>query len=220
MDNTLSLNQLELIHQRWLKRQKSRNKHLNNLDDITKIEPPERIQKRLNHLAQIKKKKVYDTPHKIIQEIGHERIIGDDDFLGINFFEVGLAVSRSVCKVHVLDGSKRFLGSGTGFMVSPSLMITNNHVLESVEIGMNSTAEFDFQLDRRGNTLPSVHFAFDPVAFFHTNQALDYSLIAVKPIGNSGKELSGFGWNKMLGEGKALIGDPLNIIQHPNWRMT
>jgi len=207
--------QLELIADRWLRRQKERNNHLKNLSNVTKIESPERIQKRLIHLAEVKKQKI-PTPYTIIDEIGHERVIGRDDFLGIEFLELGLAVSRSVCKVHIYDSLRGFRGSGTGFLVSPSLMLTNNHVLETAEMAMNSEAEFDYQLDSFGNALPSVKFSLNPSVFFQTNERLDYTLVAVHLVGNNGRKLSEFGWNKLMGEGKALIGDSLNIIQHPN----
>jgi len=209
--------------ERWLEREKKRVKNIQGIENknVFETETPERIKKRLDHLANInlksafQEKKITSSP-SLIHNIGLERVIGNDDFLGIDFLELGLAVSRSVCKVNIYETSRRFAGSGTGFMVSPNLMMTNNHVLPDASTAKYSNAEFDYQLDSSGKSLPSVFFTLEPSKFFLTDLDLDYTLVAVSGLSNNGVPLSGFGWNKLMGEGKALIGDPLNIIQHPN----
>jgi len=207
---------------RWEERTQNRLKNHKGIEEnkIHEIESQERIQKRIKHLTEIAPKKTrpetVSLSQGIIQDIGLERVIGTDDFLDISFLEQGLAVSRSVCKVNIFRSAGNFSGSGTGFMVAPNLVMTNNHVLPNSEIASFSILEFDYQLDKVGNIQPSVFFSLQPSDFFVTSVEFDYTIVAVNSISKNNINLSDYGWNKLMGEGKALIGDPLNIIQHPN----
>jgi hypothetical protein len=53
---------------------------------------------------------------------------GEIDFLHANFLSRGLTRASGVCRVNIIDGSGLPAGYGTGFMVSPDLMITNHHL--------------------------------------------------------------------------------------------
>ncbi|WP_057157259.1 endonuclease [Massilia sp. Root351] len=186
-------------------------------------EPPERVQKRLDHLAEVATKATVETrlpasgvALPLVSKIGLERVINKSDFLDINFLENALAVSRSIGRVHIRDAGGHTLGFGTGFLVSPSLLMTNNHVLASAADAAHSVIEFDYQNDRTGRSLPVVSFALEPGRLFITDPGLDFSLVAVRPLSADGIALQRYGWSRLLGmEGKALIGDALNIIQHP-----
>ena len=145
-----------------------------------------------------------------------ERVIGATrDFLAIGFFEKGTVASRAVCRIVTnLGGGQR--GLGTGFMVTPSLLMTNNHVLRSEDFARRSIAEFNFQLGDGGAQLPIVRFGLKPDAFFLTDKELDFSLVAVEPRAANGLALASFGYCPLIGaEGKILVRDPVNIIQHP-----
>ena len=134
----------------------------------------------------------------------------------MQFMELALAVSRFTGRVHIRQRQGRTAGFGTGFMVSPRLLLTNNHVLPTPEFAAHSEIEFDFQNDRRGRPLPVVVYGLEPDVFFLTNEHLDYTLIAARPMSVSGKDLKLYGWNRLDPEqGKALLGDALNIVQHP-----
>jgi endonuclease I/V8-like Glu-specific endopeptidase len=102
-------------------------------------------------------------------------------------------------------------------MVSPQLMITNNHVLPDEQTAATAEAIFDFQNDRFGRPMHPFAFKIDPDHFFLTDTFHDFTLVAVTPNSVDGKKpLSAFGWNKLIAaEGKAVLGDPVNIIQHP-----
>ena len=65
--------------------------------------------------------------------IGLERVIDKSDFLDANFMEIGLAMARFVGRINIRSESGRTIGYGTGFMVSPRLLLTNNHVLGSAD---------------------------------------------------------------------------------------
>src|SRR5882724_1902278 len=137
--------------------------------------------------------------------------------MGVAFLERGLQVARTVGRVWIAVASGRPLGYGTGFLISPRLLITNNHVLDSKAVARKSVVEFNYQLGIDGKALPSATFDLDPDAFFFTDQHLDYAVVAVRLDGTRSQSLIGFGWNPLIEEeGKAIISQFLNIIQHPN----
>lgn len=153
-------------------------------------------------------------------DLFQERVIGDRDFLGVEFLEMAAAVARFVGRVHIRTQPNRTSGYGTGFVVSPRLLLTNNHVLPSAEVARNSTVEFDYQRNRFGEPLPVVVCALEPDTFFITDKQLDFSLVAVSETSISGPRLSKYTWVRLHPEsGKALIGEALNVIQHPRGEM-
>lgn len=150
-----------------------------------------------------------------------ERILDKNNLISINYLERGLRVSRSVARIRIRSAQGQTLGFGTGFMVSPQLLMTNNHVLSSISDAAFSRAEFNFQDDASGRPLPTSVFDLDPDLFFVTSEELDFTLTAVKDKARDGSgdlsELRFFGWNHLIeDEGKAILGEFLNIIQHPN----
>ena len=149
-----------------------------------------------------------------------ERIIGGNNLLGIAFLELGMAVSRSVGRVIVRD---RFQvrAFGTGFMISPRLALTNNHVLPDAQSARFSQLEFNFQNGVSGLPLTTSQFDLEPDTFFRTDADLDVTIVAVaaksRPDGTTESvPLAGFGFNRTTkDQGKILLGESINIIQHP-----
>ena len=196
---------------------------------ILEADSPERVKKRLGKLH------INDKAMKALRESGLsfpaaatlgaagatdplvlERILGTNDLMGIFFFELGLRISRSIGRISVRGATGALLGYGTGFLVSPRLLITNNHVLGSAGEASHSLVEFNYQIGLMGQISPSRFFPLVPQDFFLTNAELDYTLVAVRDQ-QPEAALASFGWNRLIGEtGKAIIGESLNIIQHPN----
>jgi endonuclease G len=145
-----------------------------------------------------------------------ERVIGATrDFLAIGFFEKGTCASRAVCRIATNIGGGRH-GYGTGFLVTPSLLITNNHVLRSEDDAKRSFAEFNYQLTDSGTPLPVERFCLKPDIFFLTDKDLDFALVAVEPRSAAGAALASFGYCPLIAaEGKIIVRDPVNIVQHP-----
>jgi endonuclease G len=144
-----------------------------------------------------------------------ERVIGTTrDFQFVEFLEAALFASKSVGRIVTkLSGGR--VAYGSGFMVSPSLMITNHHVLPSEEIASLSMVEFDYQRDRLGRMLTVSSFRLDPSIFFLNDLSLDFALVAVSPAGSS-KPLDNYGWCPLIPTlGKIITGEPINIVQHP-----
>ena len=223
---------VEAAH-RWTERQAKRASDTEKLQNNQLVESPERIVKNLERMSKAliqqgrptfevmsatidEPKVLVSSPTSIIEELSRERILGNSDLMGIEFLERGIAVGRFVGRVNIRNNSGVTVGYGTGFMVSPRLMLTNNHVLESFQEAKSSLIEFDFQLDRRGVQLPIVPFRLQPENFFLTNQPLDYTLVEVSEKSLDDAPIAHYGWNRLIeDEGKILISQPVNIIQHP-----
>jgi endonuclease G len=149
--------------------------------------------------------------------IAHERIIGSSDLLEINYLDLGMKASRSVCRIQVRDENGRVLGFGTGFLVSPVLLLTNNHVLDRIESSRRSLADFNFEDDINFIPKDTKTFPLDPDRFFYTSEELDFTIVAIRPQSTDGSPLSGFGFLRLNREsGKALLGEYVTIIQHPD----
>jgi V8-like Glu-specific endopeptidase len=150
-------------------------------------------------------------------ELAFERYLGTNDLMGVAFLNEGLRVSRTVARIWVDVAAGRPRGYGTGFMVSPRLMITNNHVLGEPGVAERSIAEFGYELAYDGSALPTTAFRFDPSTFFYTDRDLDYAVVAVQTTASDGKPLAQFDYNLLSDqEGKAIAAQWANIIQHPS----
>lgn len=209
---------------RWRAREAQRA--LRKGKSVADVETPQRIEARLKRLttaARTAPSRIVKQPPplaetQILRAAGLERTIGRSDFQGIAFLELGLAVSRFVGRVSIRSGPNRGVGFGTGFMVSPRLLMTNNHVLPSPVAAKYSEVEFDYQNNSAGRPLPLVPFALEPQTFFMTDVDLDFTLVAVADGSRQGTPvpLSRYGWSRLIAEeGKILIGEHVNIIQHP-----
>lgn len=146
-----------------------------------------------------------------------ERIINGNDLLNINYLDKGLLAATAVARVMVVGSDGELLGYGTGSMISPRLMLTNNHVLRDADAARNSQLEFNYQFGLNGKPLPTEVFDLRPGEFFYTNRELDFSVVAVAESSQSGRAaLSQYGALKLNREvGKVSPGESLTIIQHP-----
>jgi len=132
----------------------------------------------------------------------------------VGFLERGYRASRAVGRISVGAPEAHY---GTGFMISPRLMMTNNHVLAEPAEAARAYVEMNFQAGLDGRALQPVAFALEPDAFFTTDRALDFTIVAVVGHSDAGHELAEFGWLRLIEqEGKVVVGELLNIIQHPN----
>lgn len=151
-------------------------------------------------------------------DIAKERAIGNNDLMSINYLQLGFFASRAVCRIHVKNINGGNEGYGTGFLITPNLLLTNNHIFESGDFAVKSFAEFNYQYNMRGEPSESYLFEFIPSEFFYTNKDLDYTIVAIKPTSKSKeKSISDFGYLKLFQEpNKALISEYVSIVQHAN----
>jgi endonuclease G len=80
--------------------------------------------------------------------LGLERILGTSDLVEINFLDLGRRAGRAVGRVQVRDLSGHVREFGTGFLVSPTLLLTNNHVQPTAK-ARRSLIDFDFEDDEQ-----------------------------------------------------------------------
>jgi endonuclease G, mitochondrial len=145
---------------------------------------------------------------------GLERIIGESDLLSINFLDRGRRAADAVCRIKMpMDGGVAY---GTGFLVGPRLLLTNNHVLASAAEAAQAGAQFGYEHDLDGVVRDPVEFNLDPNQLFFTSTELDITLCAVAPFADKGAPLERFGWLPLIPlSGKSVDGEWVTIIQHP-----
>jgi endonuclease G len=140
-----------------------------------------------------------------------EAIVGDNDILLLGFLAAGLLAARSVGRV-------RGLKTGTGFLVSPTMFMTNNHVLPTADLAAVHYIDFE-EFDVLGEHSATTVCALDPERFFFTERMLDVTLVALEDSAKVREEIEPLGWHPMVRQqGKTRVGDPVNIIQHPGGR--
>jgi endonuclease G, mitochondrial len=143
-----------------------------------------------------------------------ERVIGSDDILRIGFLARGMLAARSVARLTVLGGVEH----GSGFLVSPDALITNNHVLPDASRAYATEVEFELH-DANGNVSEIRRCVLAPERFWFTDPKLDFTLVALSETPDAVSCTADLGWHPMIGQqGKIRIGDAVNIIQHPGGR--
>jgi endonuclease G, mitochondrial len=209
----------ELVQQtrdRYEQRAAQREETSERLKTGTPLEAdtPGRVQRRVSRLAATEAARERPASASVM---ALERILGRSDLMSVNYLEIGLQAARCVGRISIRTRTGQVRGYGTGFTVSPRLLITNNHVLDSAGQAATSRVEFNFQEDPAGNPVQAVVLNLEPERFFITDEALDFTVVALADRAADGSELGRFCWLPLIEEqGKVLVGEYLNIIQHPN----
>lgn len=146
-----------------------------------------------------------------------ERIIGQNQLLSSFFLPLGAERMRAVGRIVTETG----VGFGTGFLISPRLLMTNNHVLEGDGVAARARVEFDYVRRFDGSTGPTQLFRLLPAEFFITSEPrdglnLDYTIVAVEAVNSQGDRLDARGSIPLSDtSGKVTVTEWVNIIQHP-----
>ena len=142
-----------------------------------------------------------------------ERIFKNADFLPGWWLSAGATRAEAVAKLTTA------VEMGTGFLVSPWLLMTNHHVLDSAATAADTVAWFRYAEDENGASQPT-KVSLQPERCFVTSPAedLDFTVVAVSPVdGKPPGETFGF-IPLHGGVGKIIKGQPVNVIQHPQGR--
>lgn len=175
--------------------------------------------------------KVNELPSASIEAIIHS----NPDFVPAYFLELGAQRQRSVARIRLKLAHDTETGTipagagwGTGFLVSDSLLMTNNHVLEDVDFAKNkAVAQFNFQVGLDGGPLPLFEFDLDPDQGFYTNATLDFTIVRVKSKtlvtsnpASSAPVTPGTTWGHLTLSPSVhyAASQAVNIIQHPAGR--
>jgi len=150
-------------------------------------------------------------------EVEFERVLAGNELQPVNYLENGAIAARAICRITMRDAQGRHRGYGSGFLIAPGVLITNNHVLPEAGWASLSFAEFDYALDYHGDPMTTQLFRFSPQRLFSTSVPLDFSVVAVEPMSQGGgTALDSFGILPMIAQvGKVMEGEWLTIIQHP-----
>ena len=137
-----------------------------------------------------------------------ERIFQNADFLAGAWLSTGATKADAVAKINTSSEL------GTGFLVSPWLLMTNNHVIDSPETASGAVAWFRYVEDADGNISPR-KLALQPERCFVTSprEALDYTVVAVAPLEDKppGEHFGSIPLHG--GVGKIVVGQNVNVIQ-------
>ncbi len=136
------------------------------------------------------------------------------DFVPVAYLERAREAARSVGRI-LFEGQ----AEGTGVLVSPHLLLTNNHVLSSPDDARSQTVQFNYEQDIHGQPIPISEFALDPDRFFFTSpkEEHDFTLVAVGARISGNDELATFGFRPLSQRiDKHAEGDFVSIIQHPS----
>jgi endonuclease G len=142
-----------------------------------------------------------------------ERVMGSLDLLPGHWLQAGHQAGEAVALVQTERGP------ATGFLVSPWLLLTNQHVLRTADDADGTTLSFRYQRDARGRTGRVREHRLDPVRFFVADEELDYALVAL--AAGAAEQDPGRGYGSIplrTPTGKIMLGQPVNIVQHPQGR--
>jgi endonuclease G len=146
-----------------------------------------------------------------------ERIIGKSNLEQVNFLSRGQRAARTVGRISVFSQHDIPIGTGSGFLVGPGLLLTNHHVLETIQqadSGSYILFNYEYDADNRLKTTERFDFSSD---LFFTDKDLDFTFVAVAMTGSGGTDIREFGALRLIEEsGKALKGEPVSILQHPS----
>lgn len=150
-----------------------------------------------------------------------EIVLGRSNFLPASFLAVGTATANATAFVRA--SGTDFRGrtgswSGTGFLLSPNILLTNHHVLNSPAVAAGATAVFNFQTEPDGTPGTTASFRLNPQRLFITSPiagGLDYTFCWVD--GEPGRR---FGTVRAARQTFGIAeGEFANIVSHPAGRM-
>ncbi|HYG52460.1 MAG TPA: DNA/RNA non-specific endonuclease [Flavobacteriales bacterium] len=148
---------------------------------------------------------------------GAEAIQGNSlDWQESSFLAEGSTIRRAIGFVEVRQPGNS--SNGSGFMISPQLFITNNHVILDKEAARHTRIIFDREYDEFGNARVCSIYSLDPERFFYSSEEgmLDFSIIAIGQLIEGDARLEEFGYCPLSNSpDRHVVGMNVNIIHHP-----
>ena len=153
-------------------------------------------------------------------QLAVDRLVTGVDQLNVNYLERGMIAADAVARVEVRDGESAVVGSATGFMISPRLLLTNHHVLPTADDAAQSWVHFRSEFDALGHSLEPCVFALEPSTFFYTERDLDVSVVAVaEETPDRRQRVARFGWLRLVSSPDTIVpGEWVTMVHHPSGR--
>jgi len=136
---------------------------------------------------------------------GREVVVGDNDLLPVAFLETGAAIAKSVVRIAL--GERQY---GSGFLIAPDLVLTNQHVLPSLEVAQRAVIELGCQETLAGVAIAGVPHATRAGEVYAADEAADWAVVKIEPVAGC-TPIS-------LAAGDLAVpkvGERVYIIQHP-----
>ena len=156
---------------------------------------------------------------------GFEAAVGKKNLVDAGLLALLATYRRAVCKITCSGVDFRGLDNqwtGTGFLVGPNLLITNNHVLNSEAVAATATVDFEYE---RGPVdllsqkpvlrTPKRSLQLDPSRLFITDPAvggLDFTFVWIGA--DAAEEYGYIPMSRASFAGRVF--DPVFVIHHPN----
>jgi endonuclease G, mitochondrial len=158
----------------------------------------------------------------LAESLKKEAILFEDDMLPVGYLQAGMTAARSVARLYVprfnngAESEKRYWG--TGWLLTPSLLITNHHVFNARDDdepdasaedlsrqALNTNIQFDVDSKDAGTDFIKV------LEVVVSDPNLDYAIARLAPQQRSALHVD---WSAFSPRPDEVV--PLNIIQHPN----
>lgn len=138
-----------------------------------------------------------------------EAIIGENNLKKIWWLDEALKASKKIVRI-----TKNGHPKGTGFMISPTLMMTNNHVLANPDQAKSVCIQFDYRDNKDLSKAKGQVWKCNVKKVFLTNKHLDYTIVSLaKRKGKIAGDV--WGYFDISNKVDLIENQRLNIIQHP-----
>jgi V8-like Glu-specific endopeptidase len=153
-----------------------------------------------------------------------EIVIGEDEKVSVVFLENGLRAAKSVARIAVprTTGGQVF---GTGWLITPGLLLTNYHVIEAREAHEGTATPQEFEQQAKASVSwfgydVGSHTDYRCAEIVHANDVLDYAVLRLTENSVDAIPLSDWGFLRITRIQPELAqGTRLNVIQHPGGRV-
>lgn len=220
----LYLSQIEDAEKRYIHNEPQRKRRKEGLKngDWSRIDSADRIRMRAASIGMsdlVERAVTGGSRARSDKAVVLEAIINDSQLSAISVLYKLAAASRAVARLEIKTPFGGIVHHGSGFLISPRLLMTNHHVLPNAQLAIASLAQFDYYQKTDLSVTAPVIFELDSERFFLSDEHLDYTIVGIREHGSGGLSTVGFGYIRLIAaSGKAIVGERVNIIQHPAGR--